>query len=156
MCAVPILSSIWDLAFGKVQVPVTMNEAEQSWVESVAWKEVASKRISRAAKFVKDPCSPVDLLLVALVSEPLRWLTGYFLHLSSRRRRRSSWECPLLCSFTSPTRSPITRVLQYFSNLLLGLSSRLYLLLGFAKQDEFKVWAEANPDPLRKLRWGVT
>lgn len=101
LCAVPIFQAVWDSAFGKGEIVSETPETEQSWLEKVAWREVASKRVKRCVGFVHNPRTPPLLLLVALLHEPLRWLTGYFLHVSSRRRRRSTWECPLLCSFVA-------------------------------------------------------
>ena len=156
MCAVPIFLSVWDIAFGKFDTAQKSTETEQSWLEQVAWREVASKRVKRCAAFVKDPQSPPLLLLVAMLHEPLRWLTGYFLHASSSKRRNGAWGCPLLCTFTSPARSPVTRVLQYFSSLLAGNAHRLAMIFGYFKQTSFEEWAASHPEELARLRRGAT
>ena len=116
MCAVPLLSSAWGLAFGKemhAESARAKADVEESRLESVAWVEVTNKRAQRSGRFRNDADSPAVLLTTAIIMEPLRWLTGYFLWASSLARRERRLSSPLLCSFTCADQSPITKVLQY-------------------------------------------
>ena len=159
-CAIPLLPAVWHLAFGAF-VKAESNEktealvVEESWLESVAWREATSKRVKRCGTFFLDAASPALLFIIGIVHEPIRYLTGYFLNAASLARR-TNFSNPELCTFANPERSPITQVLQYFSELLSGRGLRLRLLVHLCKMGNFHAWAAAFPNLLAALRRGVS
>ena len=165
LAATPLLRTVWDAAFAATVEkgqPAAQSEAlalsgvEDSWLETVAWRAVGSKRVKKGGDFVKRETTPALMFIVGIVHEPLRWLTGYFLMVSSPARRRGQFASPELCTFACPKKSPITGVMQYLSELLAGAALRLDMLVHSSKSGNFQNWAAANPGLLSALRHGAT
>ena len=97
-----------------------------------------------------------DILFV-LTMEPLRFLTGWFLHYSSplTRQTRTCFKYPPLCTLVSHMHSPVIAVMEYLSAMLSGVLPRLRLLWGRGFKS-FSEWASARPKHLQALRSGVT
>ena len=99
---------------------------ESDWREEVSWEEVAGKRCSRARGLLECQKSMAVLFVLAVVLEPLRHLTSWFLtvgHANIDYQRR-----PPLVSLVEPSKSPITKAQQYLGSLLDGKAARLELV----------------------------
>lgn len=160
MCASAILQQIWEAALGKLNTVVTVqfsSEDDPALVQEVGWHAVVSKRVQKGGAAVRDRTMPTKLLMMAILLEPFRWLSGWLLHVSSpiRRARRGSWSSPPICLLSSPESSPVTRVLQYFSQLLAGSAGRLRLLYTGSNCSSFAEWAKKFPDLAISFRAGI-
>ena len=96
----------------------------------------------------------VQLLILCVVLEPLRYLTLWFLRRGSivrRKYRQNKGRTPPICDFVWMEGSPATRVLQYYSHLMSGKARRLRLIWG-RSYSSFKAWADAEPALLQQFR----
>ena len=118
------------------------------------WHAVANKRVTVGKANISRDGFAEELAIFALVLEPLRWLTGWYLYFGSSSRRRA-FRAPPLCTWTNEARSPVTRVLQYFSKLLAGRTSRLILLYKTGGYDTFEAWCRGRPQLLAMFRIGI-
>lgn len=160
LCLCSVLQGVWYIAFGKLSQTIVVDSKsdDPSYQIEISFHAVASKRVRAGRELIKRESTPELLLIFAIVVEPFRWLTGWFLHFSSptRRARRHFWRCPPICLLTSAEHSPLVRILEYFSCLLSGIAPRLRLLFGRGGFHTFEAWCAAKPSLLAILRRGVT
>ena len=125
MAVMPFLQALWPIAFGTgAKRRKTFTQTE----EEIGYQELAGKRMTTGHAFVSAPSSPSLLIISGIVSEPLRFLTRWFLSRRSHANRMKE-QSPLM-DLANPVVSPIVRVLQYFASCLRGEASRLRLLWG--------------------------
>ena len=162
LVALPLLSAIWTLAFGKTtqkEMPQDANlgEEDQAWLEMTSFHKVGSKRINRGGKMFDDPSAPEAIMILGILLEPLRWLTGWSLHYGAEqtRARQCCWGKPPLGRLLEPSASPVARVLQYFAEVLQGKTHRTRLLWLRSGHRNFFEWAAASPCLHLALRRGV-
>lgn len=157
-----VLQKCCQIAFGRLSVKLPQPESEgqghdQAYLVDVDWHAVQGQRCAKLLVGLADPKMFVDILCLALVLEPLRWLTRWFLRRSSvqRRLRRQQQSKPgPICDLLWYPASPATRVLQYLSCLLDGSAPRLRLLWG-RRHNSWEEWCEAEPDALATFRRAV-
>jgi hypothetical protein len=153
-----ILPSLWPLAFGHLKVK-TQAGPNEHW-EQVRWQVLSGKRLKAGGQFASSPMSQTILLIAAIVSESLRFLTRWFLSRRSHasRSKPKHWQASPLMDFANPLVSPVFRVLQYFAACLQGAAPRLKLLWGRQGFRSFSHWAgsAANAEALAMLRRAIT
>ena len=88
------------------------------------WHQVAGKRFARATEFLSQKAKRFHVFLFALVTEPLRFLTAVFLHVSCWAGRSRP---PLVFDLVGKGSTNVM-VRQYYSSVLRGRASRLRLL----------------------------
>ncbi len=124
------LPQIMDEAFSRAFVSSTLgaprNEDDQLFTEEVAWRQLEGKRMRLATEFFRKPDISASLTILALVKEPLRWLTCVFLKCAKSLEEPTQW--PPLCDLCRKDASCVTSVLQYYSYLCTGEAARLCLL----------------------------
>ena len=134
-----VLAQVWNAAYGKDCY--TNNEAsiDAGWFEETAWRALQGSRAKRGSKLVHDLEFPILTTMLAILLEPLRWLAGWFLHISSpeTRGRPARWASPPLAGFAHWQTSPILRVLQCYSSVLAGTALRCQLFLFARSAFEF-------------------
>ncbi len=118
-------------------------DQDQAYVEETMWEAVAGVRLTKSLGFVRDPQTMPLLTIMAIVKEGLRWLTSGFLRCA--RAVRHPCEHPRLMDWVVPEFSRVTAVLQHYSHLLSGESSRLALLWGAAAEVSLDAWIVKNP-----------
>jgi hypothetical protein len=99
---------------------------DPSLQQELSWHQVQGVRMKRALGFVADPSAMLSLLLDALVEEPLRLLTAWFLKTTQRRKDPCQW--PALLDLCCPEFSPVTAIMQYMSGLLQRKAPRLDIM----------------------------
>ena len=109
---------------------------------------------------MRNPATPSVLLVAAIASEPIRFLTSWFISRRCAAHRSGSTRysmCPLL-DFVNPFVSPVFRVLQYYAACLRGVAPRLRLLWARNGWKSFSQWARApaNADELAMLRRAIS
>jgi len=159
MAAMPLLQSMWPKAFGKEsQKAKAAKRSDDS--EEMGYQELAGKRLRVGQAFVESPSSPPILVIAGLVSEPLRFLTRWFLSRRSHanRSRPRHWQCCPLMDLMNPIVSPVVRVLQHLSCCIRGEAPRLRLLWGRAGFANFQQWARSpsSQEQLATLRRALT
>jgi hypothetical protein len=138
-----ILVTLWPIAFSRLRVRLVISSDDQAYVEEMNWHAVQSTRARAAGEMIAEPTSGPTLIIFALVMEPARWLTGWFLkHCSPiTKARENHYSCPPLMDYVDPMRSPITKVLQLYSSMLRGTAPRLRLLWMRQGYTSFTDWA---------------
>lgn len=86
----------------------------------------------------------IAVVSLALVMEPLRTLTYYFLKHSRERVRPNA--IPALCNLVSGDRSIVLHCLQYLSAVVRGSSPRMVLLFRVAGHDSFADFRNHCPE----------
>ena len=102
---------------------------------------------------LQDRTSKVAILVLAMTTEPLRFLSAYFMR--SALRFEDPCMLPRQLDLWQPRRSPITSALQYFSTLLAGSNRRTLFLSRTADCSSYLQWCEHRKDELRTLRRSV-
>lgn len=103
-----------------------MQEHDVHYVEEIAWQEVAGVRLAKTLKFLGGDTLEI-LTSIAVVREPLRFITSGFLRSGRAVRRPDS--PPSLFEWMIPKLSRVFVALQYFANFLEGRGSRWALVL---------------------------
>lgn len=128
-------------------------------IKWLGFTSCAGKRLKEGETFVKSDRTVWILLIAAVVTEPLRFLTMWFLGRRSHYRRTSAGvDCSPLMDFVSPRTSPITRILQYYAACMKGTAPRLRLIWGRKNFRSFDQWAASpvNSECLRALRRAIS
>ena len=124
---------VWGIAFGKflaVLIKKRVASDEPDLIQAFDWHHLRNKR----GKYIEGMLTEgtlVALVIIGLVIEPLRYLTKWFLRRGSmfrRLNRQRSGKTPPICDLVWLEASPVTKVLQYYTELLNGKASRLRLL----------------------------
>ena len=123
---------------------------ETKFLQDISWGEVNGKRVQRLKNTFRG-CA-VGVIVLALISEPIRFLTEQFLRSASEVRNRQS---PATFEYINPLRSPIVAALQYLTSLLSGDSPRLVLLYARHGLGSFAEWMESCPDEALCLKHGA-
>ncbi len=55
-------------------------DEEQAWLEAPAFHKVSSRRVARGGRLVRSPRTPLVLMALGIVLEPLRWITGWAMY----------------------------------------------------------------------------
>lgn len=99
--------------------------------------------------YLNDVTTPLHLVTMAIVKEPLRWLTSGFLRCARRLRHPCTY--PYIMDYVSQEFSRVTVVLQYYSLLLRGQGSRLQLLWRQCGCSSFEAWVVSFPEMAHQL-----
>ena len=155
-----ILRWVWEVGLSSLKQRLVVSGEDQCYLEDVNWHVVASSRAQKGRKLLSNPDTGTLLVIMVLLMEPSRWLTSWFMGKSSSvsRAKANALIEPPLMEFVDWLRSPITKVLQYYSSLLMGTAHRLKLLWVRAGYKSFEDWAAdpANSTWLAILRQAVT
>jgi hypothetical protein len=145
-CCCRTLPDVWPIAFSKLKVNISIDVHDQAYLEEVNWHAVQGGRAKAGGAMVADPTIGARLVVLALVLEPLRWLHRWFMASSSpvSKAEPTHYQHSALMDFVDPCRSPITRVLQYYSAMLRGSVSRLCLVWVRAGKGSFDEWAASE------------
>ena len=109
-----------------LQKNVDMTDWDESLKKDVSFAATQGKRYKASRDFLSDAETLATLLRLALVVEPLRYLTGFWLRCASDLH--DPCRAPRLQDMVWAPLSPVRHALQYLSSLLRGASSRLILL----------------------------
>lgn len=110
------------LAFGAKGMQVHIVKAsgfeDQLIVEEISWHRAAGIRSAKAREMLSDAQSYFRIAILAIVFEPLRFLTRWFMVEGSDRRRHQRQKMslsPSLCHLVAGNTSPGAAVMQYSS-----------------------------------------
>lgn len=123
---------------------------EDPAVVAANWHKVAGRRLVRFKKVLACQTELFLFWLLAIVLEPIRWLTLLFMSFSNRAPDYSTW--PPLFDLIWDEMSPLTRVLQYYATLLSGRAPRLILLFAFTNCCTFDEWCTKQPKQVWMFR----
>ena len=126
------------------------HETEDRLLEDIDWAAMYGKRAKRAVEFCTSSRTAVVLSILAVVKEPLRFLTKGFLHCAASVQDPNRH--PHLLDYVTPRFSRVTVAMQHLSSLLVGNSSRLQLVLLAAGAGTIAEWKKANPEHAQLLR----
>ena len=101
MIPIPFLKLIWPIASGKIQPREVDFGQDVEAIMETSWHQVASKRVQQGNVFLSDEHAQEAIVLLGILMELLRWLTGWLLYFAYARRRKS-FPIPPLCTFMSP------------------------------------------------------
>ena len=95
-----IIQHSWGAAFDAVTVDVSIAGAS----EQLDWHRLQGRRARDGGIFIRSPSMPMQLVIVCLAQEPLRWLTMWFLSRSGvkGRARAAASRRPPLARFREP------------------------------------------------------
>lgn len=124
----------------------------QEW-QTNEWHRVMGARISRATEFIASTQAQMRVLILAVVMEPLRYLTAWLL--AAAREVQDLSRPPRLFDVVAPARSPFYVVAQYYSSLLRGKGARLAFIFRFAGCSTFEEWSDRNPECLKVFQIAV-
>ena len=99
---------------------------ESALMQEINWHAVQGKRMKNGKEFMENDEKQFLIVALALVVEPLRWLTKWLMIKSRLVKKPGS--VPALCSWVFGPTSPIVIVRQYYSLMLSGNAPRLRLL----------------------------
>lgn len=146
----PALFHIAFQAFAAVATITSSNafdELDPAMREEVYFRQINGVRIEKTRVFFDDLEVHAKLIMLALVMEPMQWLTSILLSNSAEAldlsRRPFIFDCLL------PARSPFTVAMQLYSTMLSGKGSRLSLLFRSARCHSFEEWGNSNPHLLK-------
>ena len=107
------------------------------------------KRFRASRELLTSNAMSRDLTYLAIVIEPIRYITGWFV----RRAREQEDVCcsPPVLDMVNPAFSPIQFALQYFGSLLTGQPGRLRLVWGTCSES-YAQWCSECPQEVRRLR----
>ena len=126
-----IAAQLFRLAFSKIQRK-DRNEGDETILDSVSfWKQLERSRVRRILEGAEDRQNNWSLLLLALVIEPVRLITYYFLRYARESALHSTSTFPCLIDLASPEFSVVWHAMQSLSSLLDGSSPRLILAWRF-------------------------
>ena len=81
----------------------------------IDWVKLTGRRKEKSVKFINDEDSCIGLILLMICLEPTRWLTEFFTMCASDEIKVG--RPPRILNILLPTRSRLTRVMQYLSKL---------------------------------------
>ena len=126
-----LLHNILPAAFASLKVPVSQRKREDHDEDADYWAEfdfiaLQGKRYAAALKMLQDAGAAVAMIVLAIVLEPLRSVTCWFM----AKAREATDECkpPGVLDLLNAPYSCIVHARQYLASLLSGSSSRLILL----------------------------
>ena len=118
----------------------------------VAWKKLMGKAARRIREGIEDAEGKMALLILALVSEPLRLVTCKFLVYAREAGQFSPNFMPCVIDLASTGSSAVWHGMQYLSALVDGSSSRLVLLWRYAGASSLSDWYDRFPEQALSLR----
>ena len=113
----------------------------------------AGRRYLRTKETIGDEKSRFARSLLAVILEPLRYLTYTFLRHGHAKPNYNT--VPPIVDLVSKARSSVIWVLQYYSMLLAGEGSRLKLLYCRGGHGSLGSWPRQHPDQARLFRRSV-
>ena len=127
-----VLEQLFTETFRKMRTPTRSASTTEGGGDladdgSFDWHKVAGRRLSRARGAATSRVWRVSLVTLAIVAEPLRTMTRFFMHCSSTTHRYCSRSH--LVDLANPASSVIVIALQYLSTLLFSKHGRVELLL---------------------------
>ena len=121
------------------------------------WHALQGARGTKYGAGLKCDDTIVNIIILAIMLEPIRFLTKWFMRRSSQKTRSIKQQrCrnPPICDLVWLHASPAVRTLQYLSCLLQGRAARLKLLWG-RKYWTFNAWCLNEPAELERFRRSV-
>jgi hypothetical protein len=159
-CLHGILEDIVEPAFSKLEIQVEKapdhtpmlagDPNADPEVVAANWHKVAGARLKRLKRVVTDPIEKFMYGALAIVIEPLRFLTHLFMAFSNRPKDYSRW--PPLFDLIWVEMSPIARVQQYYSSMLAGKCERLRLVYCHSNIRSFDEWKRRCPHEVLFMR----
>ena len=149
-----ILRLTYPHAFANLKVSVVKTSDDQEYITDVNWHALQGSRGKKYGDGLKNDDTIVNIIILAIMLEPIRFLTKWFMRRSSQKTRSIKQQrCrnPPICDLVWLHASPAVRTLQYLSCLLQGRAARLKLLWG-RKYGSFKEWCLKEPDELERFR----
>ena len=144
-------------AFSKLKQPKEeatlqgdLNDLDPDLRKDVAFSAIAGSRYKASKEFLGAEETPMLLMRLCLVLEPLRHLTGSWMKCASDVE--DPCRPPRLMDMVNPAWSPIRHALQYLSTLLDGRTSRLVLLWRLAGCGSLNEWYAHRPLDVRMFR----
>ena len=111
---------------------------------------VAGKRYKASKRFFEDPTQLIPVIMLAIVMEPLRYVSAWLMAASRGVEHPCRW--PPLVDMMNYSFSPVIHVLQYLAALASGAASRLVMLWAYAGYKSYSEWCRARPGQIRSLR----
>ena len=105
-------------------------------------------------EFIEDPSNKFVALCMAIVKEPLRWLTLYFMRISMKYRNVEEVDpsaMPPLCDLVCESRSRVVVALRYYAWLLLSAGTAQRLTL-FREGSVWCDWKREHEEQATRLR----
>ena len=133
---------LFDIAFDVAKFETTSQAAEDE-DEVQAFRRVNGSRLVKTKGMLRNLDMKYRVLILAVISVPLRALTMIFIKASSGFRGREVHE-PDLCSLVDPARSPILAAIQHVSGLLHWGDGRLRLVWGYRGHPSLAAFAAEN------------
>lgn len=124
----------------------------EEW-QQMNWHQVTSKRVDKSISFLQSRASMAKLLVLAVVLEPLRYLTTWLLNAAREVQNLNS--VPVLCDILDPERSIFIVCAQYLSSLLRGVGGRLQFIFKHLGKDSFDVWCREDIQTVATLQVAV-
>ena len=143
-----IVKQLMRIAFqtgSKQLAKIEISKAQDKLVDfcdDIDWQVVAGARLRRTLEFLLDDCTAVRLTEIALIKEPIRWLTCHFLRCA--RSDRLALKIPRLMDQVNAQHDHAIAACQYLSQLLQGTGSRLTLLLGTLQATRLDQWLASD------------
>lgn len=119
----------------------------------VEWNKVTGKYANRTLKFFATNDDKAMIIIMGIVEEGFRYLALFYMttgHCTKIDARSA------ISTLTNDRASPIYVVLQYYSAVLAGRSSRLKLILGFRGCSAVAQWRQRFAQDAMRLRQVVT
>lgn len=126
-------SSIPPIGKQKAEENKQRNTSEDSKedLDLLDWGAVFSARAQAAKEFLEDLDSQYTVISFSIVMEPITYLTRLFLKSASAHKRPC--DVPISMSLASDIMSPVVQIMQYYTALARGASSRSVLLFDYEK-----------------------
>ena len=102
---------------------------DQAILQDIAWHDIVNKRLTAATSFAQSEELQAKLIIDAILHEPHRLLTMWFLQCSVQAKPTCKF--PALMDLARPQSSPVVVAQQHLAALTLGHAPRLKLLCGF-------------------------
>ncbi|CAK0896531.1 unnamed protein product [Prorocentrum cordatum] len=135
---------------GTLQEGVDMNDMDEQFRKDVAFAAVCGKRYKDSNDWLKDGATKITLVMLALMLEPLRYLTGFWMKAASDLE--GPCRPPRLMDVVYPPFDPTLHALQYLGSMLSGNVSRLILVWRTAGCETFQMWCRQCKGQVRRLR----
>jgi len=110
-------------AFKSIVASDEFANVDPAMAEEVDFHAVNSQRVQKTLTLLCDDESCTKLIIVAIIMEPLQWLTSVLL--ANSKEILDTARAPLLLDALSMTHSPFVVVMQYFASLLHGCGGRV-------------------------------
>ena len=130
--------------------------AGEGFLLDYSWKEVAGKRKKKTQDSLSDQSFRLKVLLMAILLEPGRRLTTYYLSASHDDLYEMRTKCPPLVDLLNPSTSLAHHCLQYWSTLLGDPRACPRLLLAMQQRGcaSFTEWFNKFPEDITLLKKG--